>query len=371
MRRRKQGMGTGKLKGLRRFTQDGVRYVYHRATGIRMPDLPENDNRFLKAYLEAEQQIETAPAPRKRSAAPKAGTLSYGWRKFILSDDFKDLSEGYRVRLQAHADEILATGGRVPMRGIRSEHIEKDLADMPPGTTRNSKRMRMKTWRALFAYLKNEKMIEKNYALLAELPRAGKSDKHKLWTKEHVARFRQHWPLHTTQRVTLELLLFFGCRLSDAVRLGPGMVDRDGWLRFTQKKTKGEVEIPFDRPLPSFADREAHDLFRRALALRQGKHMTWIVTAYGAARSEKAASSWFSEACRAAGLKGIDRRTAHGLRVTCLSRMAERDATPHQIGAWGGHESLKEIEAYTKSANKRRILSANEPNTQIVQVVKS
>ncbi|WP_300009512.1 hypothetical protein [uncultured Roseobacter sp.] len=51
--------------------------------------------------------------------------------------------------------------------------------------------------------------------------------------------------------------------------------------------------------------------------------------------------------------------------------MAERDATPHQIGAWGGHESLKEMDAYTKSASKKHILSANEPDTEVVQVAKS
>ncbi|WP_300009769.1 site-specific integrase [uncultured Roseobacter sp.] len=371
MRSGKQSMGTGKLKGLRRFTQDDVYYVYHRATGVRLPDLPENDKRFLKAYLEAEKQIEAPATPRKRSAAPKAGTLSYGWRMFIASDDFKELSEGYRVRLQAHADEIMATGGNVPIRGIRPEIIEKDLADMPEATTRNAKRMRMKTWRALFAFLKSENEIEKNYALLAEMPKARKGKKHQPWTSTHIDLFRKRWPLETSQRLAMELMLFFGCRICDAVRLGPGMVDKEGWLKYVQKKTKGEVEVQFDRPLPSFADHEAYDFLRRSIATQKERHLTWMVTDHGSARSEKAASNWFSASCRAAGLKNDQRRTAHGLRSTCLNRLSEAGASTHQIGAWAGHESLKEIEGYTKSAEKRRMLSANEPDTQIVQVVKS
>ena len=37
--------------------------------------------------------------------------------------------------------------------------------------------------------------------------------------------------------------------------------------------------------------------------------------------------------------------------------LAERGATLHQIAAWSGHETLKEIEHYTKKANNKRILT--------------
>ncbi|WOI56723.1 hypothetical protein [Palleronia sp. LCG004] len=36
---------------------------------------------------------------------------------------------------------------------------------------------------------------------------------------------------------------------------------------------------------------------------------------------------------------------------------AERGANIHQIAAWSGHETLKEIERYTKRAERRRLLS--------------
>lgn len=99
--------------------------------------------------------------------------------------------------------------------------------------------------------------------------------------------------------------------------------------------------------------------------------MTWLVTAYGSARSEKAASNWFSKAYREAGLKDEDRRTEHDLRVTCATRMAELGASTHQLGAWTGHESLSEIEDYTKAAAKKALLTQNKMGTEIVQATKS
>ncbi len=39
-----------------------------------------------------------------------------------------------------------------------------------------------------------------------------------------------------------------------------------------------------------------------------------------------------------------------------MIRHAERGANIHQIAAWSGHETLKEIERYTKRAEKRRML---------------
>jgi hypothetical protein len=36
--------------------------------------------------------------------------------------------------------------------------------------------------------------------------------------------------------------------------------------------------------------------------------------------------------------------------------MAENGATVHQIAAWTGHKSLSEVESYSRSADRRRIL---------------
>ncbi len=38
--------------------------------------------------------------------------------------------------------------------------------------------------------------------------------------------------------------------------------------------------------------------------------------------------------------------------------LAEAGATAHQIAAWTGHESLSEVQRYSKAADRKRILSS-------------
>lgn len=118
------------------------------------------------------------------------------------------------------------------------------------------------------------------------------------------------------------------------LRMGPGMV----WLTYSQ--TKGVVKIPLHGSAPEFADEATQRQPWDCISNITDRHMKSLTTAQGGAPRKKAAINWFSDAARSAGLKGQDRRTTHGLRVTCLTRLAERGATTHQIGAWGGHESL-------------------------------
>jgi integrase len=341
-------------------------YRYHRATGIRLPDdLPENHPYFLAAWLAAENGLPT-PNGGDRSATHRAGTVAHAWWQFCKSDPFMDLSKGYRRRMAAHGDQIVAKAGSVPINQIRAYHIENDIAELE----RNAARKRLKTWRKFMDW-STPRLTERNWAQQVDMPKAAKSVRHARWSADDIAIFRKRWQVDTPQRLAFELLLFTGMRLSDAVRAGPGWVDRDGWLSFTQQKTGGAVLVAFDRDLPDMANQEAHSFLSACLDAQDSRHMTWMTTAYGAARSEKAASNWFSAACRSAGLKNDRRRTAHGLRDTCCANLAESGATAHQIMTWSGHESLSEVERYTKDVERKAILTPNDPRTQIVQVRKS
>lgn len=166
--------------------------------------------------------------------------------------------------------------------------------------------------------------------------------------------YRAHWPVGSRQRMAFEVLHWSGARCSDAVRLGRQMVDDAGWLHFTQAKTGGEVSIPWTCPLPPmwlpFAADHAHLL--ACLAAHDG--LLYVLTEAGAPRSIKAMSQWFSASARAADLP--DDLTAHGLRKTRAIAITEVGGTPHQVGAWTGHQSLKEVEEYTRGANRKRLL---------------
>lgn len=182
---------------------------------------------------------------------------------------------------------------------------------------------------------------------------------HVPWENEDVAAFRAYWRIGSVERLTFELIHWTGARVSDVIRLGEGNVDRDGWLSFRQVKTGGEVSIPFARALPDFADGMAADLatLHAAINARIERHLTYITTFNGAARSPKAVSQWFAEKARKAGITG---KTAHGLRKTRAIALVEAEATHHQVGAWTGHESLKEIEHYAKKFNRRKSLTRSK-----------
>lgn len=125
-----------------------------------------------------------------------------------------------------------------------------------------------------------------------------------------------------------------------------------------------EVSIPFNRDLPGFAECCAGDLalLKEAINARNERHLSFLHTRAGASRSPKSVSQWFAAKARKAG---IYKRTAHGLRKTRAIELAEAGGTSPQIGAWTGHESLKEIERYIRKFNRRKALSRTETEQEV------
>ena len=349
-------VGAHRLKGLRRVHQDGRYYVYHRASGARMPDLPENHPDFLAAFLNAERG---QARPRKRRA--REGSLLDVWHAYCISDLHRALSASYRRDLEREGDQIIRGANDVLLRDIRQDHIEADLRDLAP----HKANRRRKAWRAMMIFACGRGLIDADPSKYVDRRKAAKAEPYAAWSPGEVDAFRARWPLPTMQRVAFELLHWTGARISDTIRFGPGMVDKDGWLVYRQQKTGGEVAIPFRRTVPAFADPADLDMVHAAIG-QHARQMTFVTTEYGTSRSPKSASQWFSKTARAAG---ISAKTAHGLRGTRCVLHAEGGATTHQLGAWVGHESLKEIEHYTKDADKRRVLSGPEAAPKIVQKI--
>ena len=187
------------------------------------------------------------------------------------------------------------------------------------------------------------------------MPKAKAKGGHPPWTSEEIAAFRSRWPIGSATRAAFEVLRFSGARISDAVRLGPGMI-RDGVLTYKQVKTGGPAHVPWSCKLPDFAQHltEDRDLMIEALKALSGQ-MTFL-DAKGKARSEKALGTMIREAAQDAGFK----KSAHGLRKSLATDLAEGGATAHQISSWTGHETLKEVDHYTKSADRRRAVMGTE-----------
>jgi integrase len=324
----------------------GATFTYLAAPGrglIRLPDGPHDSTDFLAAYADAMKRA--APAS---SAAP--GSIAAAVAAYQASPAFARLADATRSVRRRTMSQIVDKGGAGRFTDLRPKHIEADLAGLKPFAAVN----RLKAWRGLCAWA-TPALLPVNPAAAVGRPATPRSDGHSPWTRDDLDTFRAHWPQGSRQRAAAELLQWTAARSIDAVRLGPGMVDREGWLVFCQAKTGGEVAIPFRRDLPDFAlaMQPDLDLLHAALAALPDRHMTWLVTAAGAARSVKAFSAWFAGAARAAGVT----KTAHGLRKFRATTLAEHGATAHQIMAWTGHESIAEAQRYARKADKRRILS--------------
>lgn len=346
-----RGHGPVTLIGIKVVVRRGKEYRYFRAKGapmVRLPDLPMDNPDFLRAYADARKAV-----PEKSPVA--AGSFAGLVRSALSSAKFKESQPATRAMLKRHCDDLVAEFGKLPARGLRAKHIR---ANLPKATAQGH---RLRTWRFLCSYGVTSGLLDRNEALDVAMPKLKKTEGHPPWTTSEIERFRARWPIGSATRAAMELLRFTGARISDAVRIGPGMVARDGVLTYRQVKTGGLAHIPWTCALPDFAAHLGHDrdLMRQSLEALSGQ-MTYLA-AKGRTRSEKALGTMIREAAIAAGLQ----KSAHGLRKSLATELAEGGATAHQIGAWTGHETLREVDHYTKSADRRRAVKGTEQDQNV------
>ena len=329
----------------------GTNYIYHRASGTKLPsDIPEDDPRFLEAYLKAEQGPDSAPI--LETIIPNS--VADVCRGFLSSRKFRDLSKDYQdtlrrdmKRLCLENDEAIA---KLPMSAVKRKHIEIQMDKL----NRNPGNQRLKSWRYLTEFAKKQDIVSSKATEGVKANPELKTGGHTPWTWDDIKQFRKFWPYGSKQRLGLELQYWAGARISDTRKLGPESVDSDGWLNFIQEKTGSEVSVPIKRALPKFAEPSDLKHLLTAIEAMPKQEAVWLATAYGNVRSKKGASQWFAAQARKAGLVGL---TSHGLRKSRMILHAENGASSKEIAAWSGHETLKEIERYVQGADRRRMLT--------------
>lgn len=162
------------------------------------------------------------------------------------------------------------------------------------------------------------------------------------WSEDEIATYNKRWPEGSLADLALAIMLYTGAARADAVQLGPDNILGEGAIRriryFRQKmKTRNgvEINIPLHR-----------DLARRLDRLTPTPE-TFLQTEAGEERSAAGLGNSMRRWCDAAGLPDC---ASHGLRKACARRLAEAGATPHEIMAVTGHQTLAEVERYTKDA---------------------
>lgn len=341
--------GTVTLKHVMTVRKGGREYRYLRLpTGlVRLPDGPMDAPAFLVAYAAATKQI-----PQRAIT----GTIAAMIEAYLRSDRYLSLSPGYRSIIRRDVEAIRAQADDALAKHLKPEHIAADLAPLSP----NPANARLKAWRAICGYAVEIGLLKIDPSDGVKRKMPPKSAGHEPWTADDMDAFRERWQIGTVPRAAMELLHWTGARISDAVKIGPGMVGRDGVLAFRQQKTKDFAYVPWSCAVPAYAKPEDRAMMLDALQCLSG-HMTFLATAQGRTRSEKALGTLIGESARAAGFD----KSAHGLRKARAVALAEGGATAHQIAAWTGHQSLSEVEHYTRAMSRRAAVigAEQEQNT--------
>jgi integrase len=313
-----------------------MRHYYRRPGFARLP-LPGTPGsvEFMAAYAEAD-----ARAPRIDHAAKRVQPRSINALliEYYKSDDFLTLEDRTRYTYRNMLDRFRAKYGDRSVVGVEPMHLNAIFHGMAdtPGAVRNLR-----------------KRLSRVFALAVELGwrhdnpvRETKRVKQKTkgfipWSEADIAAYEARWVVGTKERLALDLLIYTGVRRSDVIDLGAQHV-KGGHISVVQEKTDVRIKIPL------------HPALKAAIEA-QPKGMTFLVTEYGRPFTHAGFGGWFKKKTEAAGLSG---RTAHGLRKAAGRRLAEAGATAKEIAAVLGHQTLDEVETYTRDADQGRLAEA-------------
>lgn len=290
------------------------------------------DAGFLDQYQAALNEL-AGKVPEKLARMP-TGTVSHLVASYYASSDWQELKGSTKATYRGILERFRKEYGDLPYARLDRSILQRMLDKMRdrPQAANNL----VKVLKAAFKFAVARGLVNSNPVSGIQKLK-GNTDGFPPWTPEDCAAYERYHQPGTLPRLAYELLRYTGARRSDVVRMGWSNID-NGVLTYRQEKTGVVVDIPL---APSLA---------AELALHRVKALTFLAVGNGQMRSVKAFGGWFQEHIQAAGISG---RSAHGLRKRLAIEMAEAGCTPHQIAAITGHQTLKEIERYTKAFSRK------------------
>jgi integrase/recombinase XerD len=297
------------------------------------PATPE----FMEAYTSAIAGRQDRPHQHK-SVAP--GSFRFVCQGYYASAAFKALDPSTQAWRRRALDEICKLHADKPVALMQARHVRniRDQKADTPGAANTT----LKAMRALFHWAVEAEAAPHDPTRDVKAIRYATKGHHS-WSLEEVEAYERHHPIGSKARLAMAILLYTACRREDAVRLGPQHV-RNGRIRYTQAKNEHRNPIEMDIPL--------HPDLQTTIGASRSRNLTFLVTEYGKPFSPAGFGNRFREWCNEAGLMHC---SAHGLRKAAAARLAERGATAHEIMAITGHQTLEEVERYTRAARKRAL----------------
>jgi integrase len=318
---------------------------YFRRSGFKsapLPGLPWSPE-FMAAY----ESVLAGQSARIGGGRVKHGTFRAVAVSYFSSTAFRTMKASTQSVYRNAIDRLCNEHGDKGAAKLQREHVVKLMA--AKAAKPESANLLRKVLRALMQHaieigLRADDPIRDVKAIRV------KSDGFHSWDDGEIEQFERRHAVGSRARLALALLLFTGQRRSDVVRMGRQhirAVIMDGkpeqLMHVKQDKTGFELDIPVLPPLRAIIDDTP------------AGNLTFLTTEFGKPFTPAGFGNWFRDQCNAAGLPHC---SAHGLRKAAARRMAEWSFTAHEIAAWTGHASLREITRYTKAADQRRLAFA-------------
>ena len=159
------------------------------------------------------------------------------------------------------------------------------------------------------------------------------------WTEADIEKFCEHYPIGTSARLAMGLMLYTGQRRSDMVKMGWQHIAGDR-IRVHQIKTDTMLSIPI------------HPDLAEILASATRTDMPILLTQFGKPFTANGFGNRMRKWCTDAGLPEC---SSHGLRKAAARRMAEAGCSNKEIMAITGHQTDKEVTRYTKAADQIKL----------------
>jgi integrase len=313
------------------------RYYFRRPgfKAIPLPGLPYTTE-FMDAYALALAGI-TAPRTDIGSDRLQPGSVAKVVAGYLASAAFNHLAPETKRTRRNILERFREQHGEKQVALLRREHIMAMVA--AKAETPSASRNLLNTLRVLMQYA-IELGIRSDDPTLGVKHAKIRSKGYRTWTEDDINKFEAAHPLGSRARLALALLLYTMQRRSDVVQMGWQHVRGDE-LTVVQQKTGTKLTLPLRPELKMVLDATPR------------QHLTFLTTRTGSAFTPAGFTNWFRHCCDAAGLpRGL---SAHGLRKAGCRRLAEAGCSAHEIAAWSGHLSLREVERYTKAADQARL----------------
>lgn len=276
----------------------------------------------------------TRPTPKIRAAA---GTLEWAWFAYKQSGAWNALSKTTHKQRDNIMKNVLANGNPCLADITRAVIIDAlDRRHNTPSAARNF----LDTMRGLYGWLVQSDRVKVDPTTGLKVKRP-KSRGFPEWEYNEILQYEAHWPLGTRERVMLDVYMYTGLRRGDAARVGPGHVKNDVIMLATEK---GQGEVLVHLPLL--------DVLKRTLVAGPTGKLSFICKQDGMPYVKESLGNAFKDACVAAGILN---KAAHGLRKAAATRAAENGATAHELMAIFGWRNIRQAEAYTRAADRKRL----------------